>query len=87
MLTIKCDFCGTVFNHASNDIYAVRITCRHISGAQYDYDICDACLHKMNTRAKLIKAYGDSGVLASMEAQGYTAEELLKNIKEDEDDE
>jgi hypothetical protein len=87
MLTIKCDFCGTVFNHASKDVYAMRITDRSIRGDCYDYDICDACLHKMKTRAKLIKAYGDSGVLASMEAEGYTAEELLKNIKEDEDDE
>jgi hypothetical protein len=87
MLTIKCDFCGSVFNHASNDVYTMRITERFINGACHDYDICNACLHKVKTRAKLIKAYGDSGVLASMEAEGYTAEELLKDIKEDEDDE
>jgi hypothetical protein len=65
----------------------MRITNRYINDAPDDYDICKNCLHKIKTRAKLIKAYGDSGVLASMEAEGYTAEELLKDIKEDEDDE
>lgn len=87
MLTIKCDFCGTVFNHASKDIYAMHITDRSINCGCYDYDICDVCLHKVKTRTKLISIYGDSGVLASMEAEGYTAEELLKDIKEEEDDE
>jgi hypothetical protein len=87
MLTIKCDFCGAVFNHISKDVYTMRITDRSINCACYDYDICGSCLHKVKTRAKLINTYGDSGVLASMEAEGYTAEELLKDIKEDEDDE
>lgn len=87
MLTIKCDFCGTVFDHASKDVYAMRIADRSISGDCYDYDICNSCLHKVKTRTKLINAYGDSGVLAPMEAEGYTTEELLKDIKEDEDDE